>query len=166
VEVSESGYLYMLTQGTSGTWEIQFPSPKIRGGDNRVDSDQPQTLSFKFAGKPGVEKLFIIFSRQSEPDMDNWIYLLLGAQAAPTSGEPSKPKSPPSAFLMAKVPPIDNSVVERLHDVYSRDLIIDPLPADEPAKPAKKQDMSVYVVNPKGSLDTHVVADIRLVHEE
>ena len=171
VEVTEPGYLYIVYQGSSGTWDTLFPSQKIERGDNRVDSGRlyvvPPANVFTFVGKPGVEKLFVIFSRQPEPEMDKWIYMLQGGQVMPAADVPAKPKSPSPTFLMTKVTPIDNSVVDNLREVYSRDLIIDKVdePA-EPAKPVRKQDKSVYIVNPKGAPDSHIVADIRLVHEE
>lgn len=160
IEVSEPGYLYIVYQGSSGTWETLFPSPKIRGGDNRMDTGRSENVPLTFVGQPGVEKLFVIFSREPEADMDNWIYKMQGV----STSEPAKPKAASNTFLLTKAVPIDNAVVDKLRDVYSRDLIIEPV--DEPAKPSRKQDQSVYVVNPKGAPDSHVVADIRLVHEE
>ena len=48
-----------------------------------------------------------------------------------------------------------------MRDVYARDLIIE----KGDAEPGDQQDKSVYVVNPRGSADSRVVADIQLIHK-
>ena len=165
VEVSEGGYLYIVSQGTSGTWEVLFPSAKIGKGDNRVQSGQRYFVPdgstfFGFSGKPGIEKLFLIFARQPEQEMDQLIYSLQGGRRSPVA-EPAEQK-PAEPLLLSRLSPIDNGLVDQLRTTYSRDLIIEKLDEE---KPGQKPDKSVYVVNPKNGPDTRVVADIRLVHE-
>lgn len=164
VEVTEPGYLYVVTRGSSGTWQVLFPSPKIEHGDNRVRGGSTYTLPeghvFSFDEKPGTEKLFLIFSRQPEPQIDNLIYSLQDGKATPASTpEKTPPKSIP--MLTASLRPIDDAMVNNLRTVYARDLVIENI--DEKA-PASK-DKSVYVVNPKGGSASRLTADIPLKHE-
>ncbi len=165
VEVNDSGYLYIVTQGSSGTWEVLFPSPKIEGGDNRVESRRryvvPQGYVFSFAGQPGVEKLFIIFSRRPESEIDRLIYSLQGDKPAPAARPEKEPSTAPQVLLAST--PLNNALVDQFRDLYSRDLIIEKA-GDEPAA-HESSDQGVYVVNPKGAADSRVVADIRFTHE-
>ncbi len=59
---------------------------------------------------------------------------------------------------------IDNSAVGRLHQTYSRDLVIERVGDTGSATPADNNEKAVYVVNATGSADSAVVADINLVH--
>jgi hypothetical protein len=165
VEVTEPGYLYVVSQGTSGTWEVLFPSARIGNGDNRIQGGRRYfvpdgTTFFGFSGKPGIEKMFLIFSRQPEQEMDRLIYSLQGGKREPVSDQEEHKTAHP--LLMASLSPIDNRLVDQLRTTYSRDLIIEKLDEE---KPGQKPDKSVYVVNPKNGSDTRVVADIKLVHE-
>lgn len=163
IEVNEPGYLYLISQGTSGTWNVLFPSPNLDNGDNRVQSRHLYTVPpggvFTFTGKPGVEKLFVIFSRTPEQDMERLIYSLQGNTETPASY--TKPEKPAPKVLLASVPSVDDSLIEQMRAVYSRDLIIEKVDEE---KPGEKQDKAVYVVNPKGA-NSRVVADISLTHE-
>jgi hypothetical protein len=60
---------------------------------------------------------------------------------------------------------IDDSTVDRLRTTYSRDLIIERVDDKTPADKSDKQENAVYVVNPSGSSDSRVVADLKLVHQ-
>jgi hypothetical protein len=57
---------------------------------------------------------------------------------------------------------ISNSAVNRMRESYSRDLIVEKV---DPATPGDKKETAVYVVNPTGSADSRVVADLHLVHQ-
>ena len=37
VEANDAGYLYIVHQGSSGTWKPMFPSAEIEDGNNRVE---------------------------------------------------------------------------------------------------------------------------------
>jgi hypothetical protein len=168
LEVNDKGYLYIISQGTSGTWTTMFPSPEIENGDNRVQKGHVYTVPpghvFTFSGKPGVERLFVIFSRQPVDEIDSLIYSLKGGRRTPT-GTPAGER-PAAEGLMADAR-LDDSRIAALRAAYSRDLIIekgDEEPASQP-QGSPQQDTSVYVVNPKGSADSRVVADIPLIHK-
>ena len=160
VEVTEPGFLYIVARGSSGTWQLLFPSPKIENGDNRVEAkgkiQVPGNYNFVFSGKPGTEKLFIVFSRKTEPEIDSLIYSL----------QDKKPKPDSEPQLMASIAPINDSVVSVLRTSYSRDLIIEPVNESANSKPSGQHpEHAVYVVNPKGGEDSRVVADISLTHQ-
>jgi hypothetical protein len=165
VEVNDTGYLYIIHQGTSGTWKAMFPSPEIEDGDNRVQKGRAYTVptgyKFTFSGDPGVERLFVIFSRQPVQEIDGLIYSLKGGQQAPAA-EPGKER-PVSKVLTASAKPIDDSQIAQIWATYSRDLIIE---KDDQQQGGPQQDKSVYVENPKGSPDSRVVADIPLTHKK
>lgn len=172
VEVNDTGYLYIISQGTSGTWTALFPSPEIENGDNRVQRGRIYTVPpghvFAFSGKPGVERLFVIFSRQPVAEIDSLIYSLKGGRrpvSAPGAARPASENLVADARL-------DDSRIAQLRAAYSRDLIIEKgdeepsgQPQGNPQQGSQKRDDSVYVVNPKGSADSRVVADIPLIHK-
>jgi hypothetical protein len=62
---------------------------------------------------------------------------------------------------------IPDSAVGHLRDTYTRDLVIEKVdektPEDKSA--ANKKENAVYVVNPSGSSDSRVVAEVKLVHQ-
>jgi len=164
VEVNDTGYLYIVNQGTSGTWKAMFPSPEIEDGDNGVQRGHVYTVppghKFTFSGAPGVERLFVIFSRQPVQEIDSLIYSLKGGQPAPPAGA--------HAVLTASAGPIADGEIAQMRATYSRDLIIEKGDQEQDGgqqQASPKQDKSVYVANPKGSPDSRVVADIPLIHK-
>jgi hypothetical protein len=169
VQVNDTGYLYIVSQGTSGTWKALFPSPEIADGDNHVQRGPvytvPQGYRFTFSGDPGVERMFAIFSRQPVQEIDSLIYSLKGVRHTPAA-EPGPERPAPDA-LMASATAIDDSQIEKMRAAYSRDLIIEKDDQEQGGQQpdGQKSDHSVYVGNPKGSPDSRVVADIPLTHK-
>ncbi len=158
VEANDGGYLYVVNQGSSGTWKLLFPSPEIKDGDNhvqkRVRYEIPSGYTFTFDEQSGEEKLFIVLSRQPEPDLEGLIYSL---------GNPSKDKpavEKPKMLLASAA--FGDDVIGKLRNTYARDLIVEKVD-DEQAGP--KQEKAVYAVNPSGSADSRVVADVTLKHQ-
>jgi len=176
VQVNGPGYLYIVVQGSSGTWTPLFPSPQINHGDNRVDAWETYTMPpgyrMLFDQQSGIEKVFLMFSRAPEKDLEQLIYSLRGgvkpASAAP---EPVQGQDAPAAprQLVASLS-IDDATVGRLRNTYARDLVLEKVDdggnanANANAK-APPKEKSVYVVNPSGAADSRVVADIQLVHQ-
>jgi hypothetical protein len=164
VQSNSDGYLYILARGSSGTWQVLFPSEAVGGGSNRVQGFQSYTMppghQFTFDEQAGAEKVFLILSREPVPDLENLMYSLKNGKAAPVN-EPSAPKASSPKQLVASLS-IDDSMVGRLRETYSRDLIIEKVDANTPGD---RKEEAVYVVNPKGSPDSHVVADLLLVHQ-
>ncbi len=166
VEPSDSGYLYIISRGSSGTWSPLFPSAGVENGNNRVEAGQtyavPPGSVITFVGEPGVEKLFIVLSRQPEKELDGLIYSL--QSPSPVSTPSRTPPPSEKTLVVANIQPIGDDVVDRLR-VYSRDLVVEKLNEDQPKMAGKKADKSVYVVNPKGRPDSRVIADLTLRHE-
>jgi hypothetical protein len=166
VESNAPGYLYIVNQGSSGTWKPMFPSPELEDGNNRVEGWRPYTMPPKarltFDSTAGTENLFIVFSREPEADLETMIYSLQGknkAAAAPAQ-QPQSPVHSSKELIMAAN--ISNSAVDRMRATYARDLIIEKV---DPATPGDKKETAVYVVNPTGNADSRVVADLHLVHQ-
>ena len=166
IEPNTTGYLYIINQGSSGTWKPMFPSPEIEDGSNKVEGFHPYTMPPKsrlaFDSTPGTENLFIVFSRQPEPDLEKLIYSLQGKRpAAPAAAEPAA-SSAPMDKNMIMAANIGDPLVSRLRNAYARDLIVEKVDA---ATPGDRKETAVYVVNPTGSSDARVVADLHLVHQ-
>ena len=164
VEANNAGYLYIINQGSSGTWKPIFPSAEIDNGNNRVESLHAYTLPSEehrmvFDETAGAEKLFIILSREPEPDLEKMIYSLRSRPAGEKSDEPAQTSK---ELIMAANLNIDNDTVGRMRSTYARDLIIEKV---TPASSGEKKETAVYVVNPTGSSSSRVVADLSLVHQ-
>ena len=160
VEANDDGFLYVVNRGSSGTWKLLFPSPEIKDGDNRIHKrvryEIPSGYTFTFDEQAGEEKLFIVLSRRPEPDLEGMIYSL--GQGGPATDKPAteKPK-----VLMASAA-FSDDVIGKLRSAYARDLIVEKVD-DEQAGP--KNEKAVYAVNPTGSADSRVVADVTLKHQ-
>ena len=163
VETNGPGYLYIVSQGSSGTWKPMFPSADVESGSNRVDGFRSYTMPPKsrlvFDEQPGTEKIFIVFSRQPEQSLEETIYSLQAPKTQPAQ-TPAPKAAPESKKLL--VASIDDGMVGKLRESYTRDLIVEKV--DE-ATPGDRKEKAVYVVNPTGSRDSRVVADLRLAHQ-
>jgi hypothetical protein len=172
VETNGQGYLYVITRGSSGTWKPLFPSPEVEDGNNRVEGFHsyvlPPESRLIFDERTGTEKLFVVFSREPEPNLEKLIYSLKGVApasaprpAAPNITEPAEPKT---LYALADSR-IDDMTVGMLRTAYSRDLVIERVDEKSVTSgPAPKKETAVYVVNPSGSRDSRLVADLELVH--
>ena len=154
---NDEGYLYIVMKGTSGSWRVLFPSPEIANGSNRVASGR-QTLippppgRFAFDEQAGEERLFIVLARKPEPSLEKLIYSLGSAS----------PNEPPKQLLTANLSPVDDALVGRLRNqVFARDLVFEKV---DDATPGDKKEKAVYVVNPTGSPESRLVADVTLKH--
>lgn len=70
---SEDGYVYWMAKGSSGQYQMLFPSPKA-GSDNIVKRNQEYTVpvsgNFRFDNTPGSEELLCILSTERLADLD------------------------------------------------------------------------------------------------
>lgn len=165
IEVNDGAYLYIVNRGSSGAWKVLFPSAEVQGGHNRVEPGRgyeiPPGYVFTFDEQPGVERLFLVLSRQPETDLESLIYKLSERPGAVTPAPP--PEEKPAKMLLAQnLPPIEDSLIGRLRNTYARDLIIERV--DE-ATPGPRKETAVYVVNTTWSTDSRVVVDIELNHQ-
>ena len=76
--------------------------------------------------------------------------------------QPAAPSAAQSGQVLIASAAIDNSTVGHLRDTYARDLIVEKITEDTPGD---RKEKAVYVVNPTGSGDSRVVADLTLVHK-
>lgn len=160
VRANSPGFLYIVNKGTSNRWNIMFPSADIDGGNNEVTANRdyliPSKHRFYFDENPGAERLFIVFCRQPEADLDKLIYSL-------TSGSPGKSEKSMMLAQNNAPPPVQDSLVERLRGkVLARDLVFEKV--DE-TRPGDKREKAVYVASPSQSGDARLVVDIALKHE-
>lgn len=161
VQTNYEGYLYIGSKGPSGGWTPLFPSPEIEDGANQVKAFHKYTMPrrrIEFTPPAGVESVFILFSRQPVSDFEKLLYNEQGGSGTPKSGD-GKSASKPASIAKADIP---DSLVDRLRSAYSRDLVLEKIDED---KPGNGKEKAVYVVNPTGSADSHVWADLKLVHK-
>jgi hypothetical protein len=167
VEANAPGYLYIVNQGSSGNWKPMFPSAEIEDGNNRIEGWHPYTMPpgsrLAFDSTVGTENLFIVLSLQPESDLESMIYSLQGKKKAAAAAPASTPEAPvQSSKELIMAANISGTAVDRMRAVYARDLIIEKV---DPNTPGDKKETAVYVVNPTGSADSRVVADLHLVHQ-
>jgi len=167
VKGNDTGYLYVISRGTSGTWMVQFPSSEIDGGNNRIARDQDYTVPsggrFNFTDQPGEEKLFIVFSRKPAQDLEKLIYSLSNPKApAPVSGEPAE--APAKVLLLAgNRKPIEDPFVNRMRSqLVARDLVFEKVDDDTPGD---RKEKAVYVASPDRTANARVVIDLTLKHQ-
>jgi Domain of unknown function (DUF4384) len=145
VDANTSGYLYVVMQGSSGTWKLLFPSAEVAGGSNLVRKGESRQIppgnsgQFVFDEQAGNEKLFIVLTRQPEPDLDKLIYSMGGTKA-----------------LVAQASVQDDVVTKLRGQVASRDLVFEKVDSSENA---------AYVVNPSSAPDARLVVDVALKHK-
>jgi hypothetical protein len=166
VESNADGYLYIIHRGSSGTWKPLFPSSEFAAGSNRIEKgrvyDIPRGYVFTFDEQPGEEKVFLVLARQPEADLERLIYSLSDSPQAP----PAEAVQPAEAkiLLAQNLVNIEDGVVDRLRNVYARDLIVEKVDEVTPSAAAPAGEKAVYVVNPARAGDSRVVADLTLSH--
>jgi hypothetical protein len=116
-----------------------------------------QGMVFSFDSNAGVENAFIVFSRKPEPDIEGLMYSL---QRKKNAAAPEAPVQSSKELIQSVN--IPNNTIDRMRTAWSRDLIIEKV---DPNTPGDQKETAVYVVNPTGSADSRVVADINLVHQ-
>jgi hypothetical protein len=162
VETNGPGYLYIISQGSSGTWKPMFPSAEVEDGNNHIEGFHSYTMPPKsrlaFDTQAGTELVFLVLSRSPEPDLEQMIYSLQGGKVRPVS----QPGESTRAHTLVASAAIDNQTVGHLREAYARDLIVEAITENTPGD---RKEKSIYVVNPTGSSDSRVVADLALVHQ-
>ena len=155
---NDPAHLYVIAHGSSGNWEVLFPSSKVGGGDNKVAAMQsyeiPPGGNWTFDENPGEEKLFVVLSRKPVENLESLIYDL---------GKTPKESAPERKMMLAqRIAPIDAALVGRLRaGVQSRDLVFEKV--DEKTAGERKE-KAVYVVNTKNTPDARLVVDLTLKH--
>lgn len=177
-EANSTGYLYVVAQGSSGNWQVLFPSREVSNGSNLVHRGETRLVpggnqgQFVFDEQAGTEKLFVVLSRQPEQSLDKLIYSM-GGQAAPADPTVVKPAAAePSRMLMAQAS-IGDDVISRIRgQVMARDLIFEKVENEKveaangaPAAGDVKIETAAYVVSRNTAPDARLVVDLKLKHE-
>ena len=170
LEVNCPGFLYIVHRGTSGTWELLFPSPEIAGGQNAVRAGVRYQLPspddvMTMAGQPGEERLVPVFSRVPVKDLEDLIYSI---QAQPGRKRPGQP-APGKLMVAANNLRIDDGLLSQLQ-LASRDLVIEKAKA-KPAAPASsvpaavaQPDLAFYAAANSTDEAARVVVNLLLDH--
>lgn len=162
--VNESGYLYVIEQGSSGAWSPIFPPPGAVA--NKITAGQLQTVpsgerAFAFDQHPGEEKLYVILSRTPIEDIDRAIRNLKNGQpAAPESAPP--PAGSPVLVAESKIPDFF------VKQMASRDLtLVDEQKVDESSTNSQAGEKAIYVVSKENGSQSasQVVLSIDLSHD-
>jgi hypothetical protein len=161
IDSNTTGYLYVVMQGSSGNWQLLFPSPEVAGGSNQLRKGQSLQIppgdrgQFVFDETAGTEKIFLVLTRQPEQDLDKLIYSMRG-----------QPGKDDGRFVIAQST-VRDDVVNRLRSgVHARDLIFEKVDTSSaaPAGAEARLENAAYVVNPSTGADARLVVDIALRH--
>ncbi len=166
IEVNNAGYLYVVHRGSSGIWSALFPQTDASAVNNAVQKggkyEIPAGLVWAFDQKPGIEKLFIVFSRHQQPSLEG----LVDAIRDKSDAQPEK-TGPTSKEYLATIQPsqrhgqIDDAVIAQMSQLYSRDIRLQTVfekDAENNIIPA------VYVANPSRASDSIVLKEVSLIH--
>jgi len=167
VLANEPGYLYVIQQGSTGSWSPVFPPASAAPDANKILAGQPQVMpsgprAFAFDQNPGDEKLYVILSRTPIADIDRVIDNL-------RTGKPAQPEQPAiggdSGAMVEAANKIPDEFVKGL---ASRDLtLVDEQKVDESSKPDVQGEKAIYVVSKSAAPDSNsqVVLSLELRHE-
>ena len=178
-QANSTGYLYVVAQGSSGNWQVLFPSREFSNGSNHVHRGETLRVpggnqgQFVFDEQAGTEKLFFVLSRQPEPSLDKLIYFMGGqtARPDPTAVKPAAPE--PNRVLMAQAT-VGDDVISRIRgQMLARDLIFEKVENEKvvsensapPAGGQVKIETAAYVVTRNTAPDARLVVDVKLKHE-
>ncbi len=176
-QANSTGYLYVVAQGSSGNWQVLFPSREVSNGSNQVHRGETRLVpggnqgQFVFDEQPGTEKLFFVLSRQPEQSLDKLIYSM-GGQSAPADPTVVTPAAEPNRVLMAQASVSDDVIARIRGQMQSRDLIFEKVDNEKvvsqngtPAGAPVKIETAAYVVNRSSAPDARLVVDLKLKHQ-
>jgi hypothetical protein len=180
IMANQPGYLYVIEQGSSGSWSSIYPRKGSSGEEpnNRIEPGQvyeiPSAKSFfRFDQNPGQEKLFLVLSRERIADLEGAINSLK------EGGHPtSAPAQPDAGASQGEALEAANHIPDAfIQQLSSRDITLeDEETVDQPQSGAQTSaqtgapsgEKAVYVVSKasysKGE-SPRVVASVTLHHE-
>jgi hypothetical protein len=160
LESNQSGYLYVLSKQSSGTWLPLFPSPEMPGESNVIDPGQkvraPKDYCFEINDPPGTETLFVALSRSPRDFFD-----LYDAIKTPPAAEPANAKPASNPVQMADARLVNSAVEKMAKSFGTRDLVIKKV---TPATDKQETDYGVYVVNGSDKPSSTVVKKVEIRH--
>jgi hypothetical protein len=176
-QANSTGYLYVVAQGSSGNWQVLFPSREVSNGSNQVHRGETRLVpggnqgQVVFDEQAGTEKLFFVLSRQPEQSLDKLIYSM-GGQTAPTDPTVATPAAAPNRVLMAQASVNDDVIARIRSQMQSRDLIFEKVDNEKvvsqngtPAGAPVRIETAAYVVNRSSAPDARLVVDLKLKHQ-
>ena len=176
-QANSTGYLYVVAQGSSGNWQVLFPSREVSNGSNQVHRGETRLVpggnqgQFVFDEQAGTEKLFFVLSRQPEASLDKLIYSM-GGQAAPADPAVVKPAAESNRVLMAQATVSDDVIARIRSQMQARDLIFEKVDNEKvvsqnsaPPSGQVKIETAAYVVNRSSAPDARLVVDLKLKHQ-
>ncbi len=176
-QANSTGYLYVVAQGSSGNWQVLFPSREVSNGSNQVHRGETRLVpggnqgQFVFDEQAGTEKLFFVLSRQPELSLDKLIYSM-GGQTAPADPTVATPAAAPNRVLMAQASVSDDVIARIRNQMQARDLIFEKVDNERvvsqngtPAGAPVKIETAAYVVNRSSAPDARLVVDLKLKHQ-
>jgi hypothetical protein len=159
-EPNRSGYLYVLEQASSGKWRPLFPL--VPEQDNVVKAQTKMTVppkedAFEITGVPGVERVFVVLSRNPEDPYELTEAIRNDAEGA------TRPVATQSAQAFQSRDQL-NEIIERMKtDLASRELKT--VKISQPQAPTDPPN-SVFVVNVSNTPTDRVVTEIRINHPQ
>ncbi len=168
VQSNDTGYLYIIAAGTSGSWSVLFPNKEINSGNNLIEKGKSYTIpgtpsgQWSLEGPAGTEKLFLVLSRRPEQDLEKLLYnVRSNGSNVPVSTPVSE--EPKHLMIASNSMPINDALVNRIRgQMIARDLVFEKV--DE-ATPGEKKEAAVYVVNTNRSADAKLTVDLSLKHQ-
>jgi hypothetical protein len=138
---NQPGYIYIIQQGSSGSWRPLFPAQGDLPESNRVEAGRiyqvPSGKSFQFNQQTGEEHLFILLSRQVVSDLDGVIFTLRQQEKDP---------APPPGPVADQVEASNRISDELVQKLQSRDLMEVEDPPQETKDPSLGEN-AIYVVS-------------------
>jgi hypothetical protein len=140
IESNDTAYLYVVQEGSDGTWDVLYPSSKQHQVSAGTKVEVPAGAEdFVFDSTPGTERLMVVLSRTPETDLEKLVDSLRNPGARPARGP----------VMMAA-----------LNTLRSRNLRVEKRP-----QLSGKREEAVYIVNAStGNTGQRVVAEILLKH--
>ncbi|HYI95654.1 MAG TPA: DUF4384 domain-containing protein [Bryobacteraceae bacterium] len=169
VEANDNGYLYIVQQGSSKTWNLLFPNEETESGSNRIqrnrEYDLPGGGRFTFDEQPGAERLFIVLTRQPEADLEKLIYSLSQGGGTKPASAPNTQEKPKMMIAQSR---IDDALIDRLRGrVLARDLVFEKVNDDAPVTTSSgtRREKALYVATLDRTAGARVVVDLTLKHQ-
>lgn len=170
VEANTTGHLYVVAQGSSGNWQVLFPSREVASGSNQVHRGETRQIpagdrgQFVFDEQAGAEKVFVVLSRQPEQNLDQLIYTMK-----------KQDKAEPERVMMAQAT-VGDDVISRIRgQMMARDLVFEKVENETVSQNtsfnpganngAVRMETAAYVVNPSTAADARLVVDLSLKHQ-
>ena len=162
---NRSGYLYVFEQGTSGKWQVLFPSELMSDEVNEVRARQavkvPSNYCFKIGEPSGSEHLYVVLSRRQE-DMHALDRAIRARGAGESAPAPAAQPEPSAAPMMAKND-LGGEIERMRSELGAKDMSIEKI-GDEPRQ-AGEPENAVYVVNASNVSSDRLVSEILIKHD-